>query len=187
AGPLELPFPHFNRRPGPMRRSLLPAALLACTLAATTFVGAVLVAMLLMVTCARAGEPVFRITPDTLRASAIGEWLASLSLENHGDWGLYPDSLSMDWVSTDPDSRSLLRWAMPYQVRGYTVAIVSQPGSGRSSGLPDQSGPASVAAVSAALERLEHAPGVDALRVLVWGQDDGATTALLAGVRHPEV
>ena len=275
-----------------MRRSLLPAALLACTLAAT----------MLVASHARAGEPVFRITPDTLRASELGEWRASLSIENHGDWGLYADSLYMDWVSADPDSssaphrgtrdlnaliklappagtgestglewsapaefergrvvfrlsahdakkahyamsvaarvvgsdlsdahpslllkagsqqvelvilpadttgsaarstpavlyvpptgtpaRSLLRWAMPYQARGYTLGIVSQPGSGRSSGASDQSGPASVAAVSAALERLEHANGVDAQRVLVWGQDDGATTALLAAVRHPEL
>ena len=275
-----------------MRRFLLPAALLVCALAAT----------LLVATIAGAASPVFRILPDTLRASELGEWQASLSIENHGEWGLYPDSLTMDWVNADPDSssaarhgtrdlnpliklappagtgestglqwsapaefergsvtfhlsahdakklrytmsatarvvgsdlsdahpsillkaggqqvelvilpadttdtgaritpavlyvppagtaaRSLLRWAMPYQRRGYVVAIVSQPGSGRSSGTLDQSGPASVAAVNAALERLEHAPGVDAQRLLVWGQDDGATTALLAAVRHPEL
>ena len=80
-----------------------------------------------------------------------------------------------------------MRWAMPYQSRGYTIAVVSQPGSGRTSGVADESGPASVAGVQAALERLEHEPGVDAKRLLLWGQSDGATTALLAGVRHPEL
>ena len=84
-------------------------------------------------------------------------------------------------------ARSLLRWAIPYQSRGYAVAIVSQPGSGRSSGTHDASGPASVAAVNAALERVAKEPGVDAKRLLLWGQSDGATTALLAGVRHPEL
>lgn len=248
---------------------------------------------------ARAAESVFRVSPDTLRADEMGEWRANLSLENHGAWGLYPDSLFMDWESADPDStrlprrgtrdlhaliklvppagagdatglgwsapaefergtvvfrvmahdaqkashsfsatvrvagsdladanpslllkaagqqvelvvmpadssarpaptvlyvppagtpaRTLLRWAIPHRHRGYAVAIVSQPGSGRSSGMADQSGPASVAAVSAALDRLGHEPGVDAKRVVLWGQGDGGTTALLAAVRHPEL
>jgi hypothetical protein len=270
-----------------MRPILTPATTLACLgLAAMLAAGP-----------ARAGAPVFRITPDTLRADMDGEWRANLVLENHGEWGLYPDSLSMDWLSADPDSgsaprrgtrdlntivklaapasageatsigwtapaefdrgtlvfhigahdvkqtrytvsatvqvlgsaqsdaypselvkagaqqvelvvvaaeqaqqpsaamlyvppsgtsaRSLLRWTLAFHSRGYTVAVLSPPGSGRSSGTWDQSGPAAVAAVNAALDRLAHVPGVDAKRLLLWGQGDGATTALLAGVRHP--
>jgi pimeloyl-ACP methyl ester carboxylesterase len=242
---------------------------------------------------------VFHVVPDTLRGDLNGEWQANLMLDNHGEFGLYPDSLSMDWVSTDPDSagtpthgtrdlsvlvklaspasagettgiswtapadfdsgtlvfhigahdaqkarfvltatvrvlgsdlsdahpsvilkagaqqvelvvmapegaglpgptilyvpragtaaRSLLRWSRPYRSRGYTIAIVGPPGAGRSSGAPDESGPASVGAVNAALERLAHEPGVDAKRVVVWGEGDGAGTALLAGVKHPEL
>lgn len=267
-----------------MRRSPLMAALLAC------FMGA---------SGARAADPVFRASPDTLRANDLGEWRATLTLENRSQWGLYPDSLTIDWVSADPDSsaaprsgttdmnslvrlvapasagestglewsapaefergtlvfrmaahdaqkthysvsarvpvagsdlydahpslllasgdrkvellilpadstarpapavlyvppsgtaaRSLLRWSMPFVIRGYTVAIVSQAGSGRSSGPADRSGPASVAGVSAAIDRVVHAPGVDGARVLVWGQGDGATTALLAAAKHPEL
>ena len=272
-----------------MRRTLLPAALLA-------WLG---VAAGLVASSARAGAPAFHVVPDTLRGDMDGSWRANLMLENHGEWGLYPDSLMLDWVNADPDSssaprrgtndlsaliklatpagvgestgigwsapadfergtlvfhigahdaqktryalsatvrvlggelsdahpslllkaggqqvelvivkpeeavqpaatilyvapsgtaaRSLLRWSLTYRSRGYNVAIVSQPGSGRSSGAPDQSGPASVAAVNAALDRLAHEPDVDVKRLVVWGQGDAATTALLAGVRHPEL
>jgi pimeloyl-ACP methyl ester carboxylesterase len=272
-----------------MRPILTPATTLAC-------LG---VAALLAAAPARAGAPVFHITPDTLSADMDGEWRANLVLENHGEWGLYPDSLAMDWVSADPDSgnrprrgtrdlnslvrlatpasageatgvgwtspaefdrgtlvfrigahdaqktrysltatvrvlgsalsdafpsellkagaqqvelvvvtpeeaqqptpallyvppagtdaRSLLRWTLMFRSRGYTVGVVSPPGSGRSSGAWDQSGPASVAGVAAALDRLARVPGVDGKRMLLWGQGDGATTALLAGVRHPEL
>jgi dienelactone hydrolase len=267
-----------------MRRTPLVALLFACSLVAPG---------------ARAADPVFRVTPDSLRANELGEWRANLTLENHGEWGLYADSLTMDWVNADPDSsslprhgtrdlnaivrlaspasagestglewsapaefergtlvfhisahdaqktryaasgsarvvgseladahpslmlanggqqvelvmfpadssarpapavlyvppagttaRSLLRWALPYQIRGYTMAIVSQSGSGRTSGVPDASGPASVAAVNAALDRLAHEPGVDAKRIVIWGQGDGATTGLLAAAGHPEL
>ena len=241
----------------------------------------------------------FTVTPSTLRADELGQWRASLTLENKGQWGLYADSLAMDWVNADPDSsdrprhetrpmgvlvslmqpasagestgiewtapadfergmlvfrvvahdaqktvfhlsttvqvvgsdlsdlhppvllslgqnrvemvvldadssvrpapavlyvppsgtsaRSLMRWAMPYMLRGNTMAIVSLPGSGRSTGSPDHAGPASVAAVNAALERLLHQPSVDPKRVVVWGQDEGAASALLAAVSHPEL
>jgi fermentation-respiration switch protein FrsA (DUF1100 family) len=44
-----------------------------------------------------------------------------------------------------------------------------------------------VAGVAAALDRLARVPGVDGKRMLLWGQGDGASTALLAGVRHPEL
>ena len=230
-----------------MRRVLPRNAAHACARVAASAV-----VVLLVAARARAGAPVFKIVPDTLRASDMGEWRASLMLENHGEWGLYPDTLYMDWVSNDPDAsdaprrgtrdlnalvklatpaavgdatgvewtspsefergtltfritahdaqktryslsanatvvgsdlgdahpslmlkagaqvaelvmvaadeavrpapvilyvppsgiaaRSLLHWAMPYHSRGYAVAIVSQPGSGRSGGAPDASG-----------------------------------------------
>ena len=106
-----------------MRRFLLPAALLVCALAAT----------LLVATIAGAASPVFRILPDTLRASELGEWQASLSIENHGEWGLYPDSLTMDWVNADPDSSSAAR----HGTRDLNPLIKLAPpaGTGESTGL----------------------------------------------------
>src|SRR5437764_3801896 len=236
-----------------------------------------LLACLALAPRARAADPVFRVTPDTVRADRTGSWRLRLRLENHSEWGLYPDTLDLFQVSEDPDSsdqprrasrslavmvhtmspasagdvtgfdwsgpadfergtlvfrivahdvrknvfalaetvlvagsalgdayppvlldihgrrvemailpadsalrpapavlfvprsgtpaRSLLRWALVPRARGVTVALVSLPGSGRTSGEPDRAGPASAAAVEAALLRLEGEPGVDRGRV----------------------
>lgn len=252
-----------------------------------------------LATAAHAGVPLFTVGPDSLRADQAGNWHASLSLQNLGDWGFYPDSLtveyrddapersdvprttvrslapfirlispigtkdtgSMDWnapaefdrgtlvfhmrghdanhqafalsatvrvagnalseacppillgqqaARTDmaivrPDStrlpapgllfvppqgtsaRSLLRWCAALTLRGYSVAVVSLPGSGRSEGGPDRAGPASVAAVREAIDVLARDPSVDHGRVVLWGQREGATTALLAAVDHPGI
>ena len=48
--------------------------------------------------------PVFKVSPDTLRADEAGYWHADLTIRNTGEIGLYPDSLSVDWVSADPES-----------------------------------------------------------------------------------
>lgn len=84
-------------------------------------------------------------------------------------------------------ARMALRWALQFAGRGYAVSVVSLPGSGRSPGPSDRAGPASVAAVEAALARLVKEPGVNGKRLAVWGLGDGGSTALLAAVRHPEL
>lgn len=81
-------------------------------------------------------------------------------------------------------ARSLVRWSLALVERGHTVAIVGPPGTGSSQGPDDRSGPASVAAVTAALERLVREPACDARRVLLWGEAEGATTAILAAAQQ---
>ena len=248
---------------------------------------------------AAGAPPAFRMEPDTVRADDTGNWHAALVIENKADFGLYADSLTMEWRSDDPDStpgprsglsplmglvhviapasagettgmqwtapadfergtivfhlvthdggrnvyrssarvivagnylydlfprevlkqgsqsvdvvvmpadttarpapgllyvppadvtaRGSMRGFVSYRARGMTVAIVSLPGMGRSSGRPDRAGPASVAAVDAALARLARDPSVDPKRIAVWGVSEGATTALLAAAKHPEL
>ncbi len=84
-------------------------------------------------------------------------------------------------------ARSLVRWSLGLVERGYAVALLGPPGTGGSQGPDDHSGPASRAAVGAALARLKAEPACDARRTLLWGEDDGATTALLAAVDHAEL
>jgi hypothetical protein len=276
-----------------MRTSFLRAFLLAaCGLG---FAGA---------SARAAGPATFEITPDTLRADADGTWRATLRVHNAGEWGLYPDSLSLEWRRLDDEpsvaaregtssltslihiiqpagtgettgldwnapadfergtlqfrlymhdakktpyaleksvvvagsdlydrcqralldvaggrkvevvevpaasvegeaqgptpallyvppagvtARQTLRWANQHAMRGTAVGIVSLPGSGGSTGPSDRAGPASVAAVESALAWLAKQPGVDGKRVAVWGLGDGASTALLAAVKHPEL
>ena len=243
--------------------------------------------------------PVFRIDPDTLYADDTGNWHAGLVIENKAGYGLYADSLTMEWRSDDPDSTpgprtglqplmglvaviapasagetTGMQWTSPADFErgaivfrlvthdgqknvyhstarvtvagnylfdkyprellksgrdvvdvvvmsadtsarpapgllyvppagvsaracmrqfvslvsiGNTVAVVSLPGAGRSGGRADEAGPASVAAVDAAIARLAKDPSVDPKRIGIWGVDDGATTALLAAVKHPEL
>src|SRR5262249_43563687 len=71
--------------------------------------------------------------------------------------------------------------------RGYSVALVGPPGAGASQGPDDHAGPASVAAVHAALARVGADPGFDAKKLVLWGSRLGATTALLAAAKHPEL
>jgi hypothetical protein len=243
--------------------------------------------------------PVFSIDPDTLYADDTGNWHAGLVIENKAGYGLYADSLTMEWRSDDPDSTpgprsgvqplmglvaviapasagesTGMQWTSPADFErgtivfrlvthdgqknvyhstarvtvagnylfdkfprellksgrdvvdvvvmsadtsarpapgllyvppagvsaracmrqfvslvsiGNTVAVVSLPGAGRSGGRADEAGPASVAAVDAAIARLAKDPSVDPKRIGIWGVEDGATTALLAAVKHPEL
>jgi len=243
--------------------------------------------------------PVFSIDPDTLYADDTGNWHAGLVIENKAGYGLYADSLTMEWRSDDPDSTpgprsgvqplmglvaviapasagesTGMQWTSPADFErgtivfrlvthdgqknvyhstarvtvagnylfdkfprellksgrdvvdvvvmsadtsarpapgllyvppagvsarvcmrqfvslvaiGNTVAVVSLPGAGRSGGRADEAGPASVAAVDAAIARLAKDPSVDPKRIGIWGVNDGATTALLAAVKHPEL
>jgi len=248
---------------------------------------------------AQGTPPGFRIEPDTLRADETGVWSANLVIQNKGAYGIYADSLSMEWRSDDEENsdaprsgltplrgivqviapasagettgmqwtapadfergtlvfhlvthdfqknvfrstarvvvagsqlydlyprellkqgnetvevvvmpadtiarpapglvyvpsagvsaRAAMRAAIPLRGRGMTVALVSLPGTGRSSGRPDRAGPASVAAVDAAIGRLARESSVDAKHLAVWGANEGATTALLAAAKHPEL
>jgi dipeptidyl aminopeptidase/acylaminoacyl peptidase len=70
---------------------------------------------------------------------------------------------------------------------GTAILLVSQPGYGRSEGSPDWAGPATIAALSAALDRLENTPGVDSKRIGIWGISRGATAATLLAAKRPEV
>jgi hypothetical protein len=84
-------------------------------------------------------------------------------------------------------ARMALRWARQLASLNFAVEIMSLPGTGGTSGPADHAGPTSVAAVEAALAHLARSPGVDGKRLAVWGLGDGASTALLAAVRHPEL
>lgn len=280
------PLPHSPAPPVSSRRWSAAAAASGALLVLASLVGAA------------DAPPTFKIVPDTLRADSLGIWRASLAVENHSEWGLYPDSLTLEWRSLDDEpsaaprqgttpltalvramepasagdatgilwsapadfergmltfhfhlhdakkrpfalratvpvvgndlfdryprvlleaggrkvevvdvpapgpgpapgvlyvppagvsARMALRWASQLTQRGHTVSIVSQPGTGGSTGDADRAGPASVAAVEAALAHLARVPGVDARRLAVWGLGDGGTAALLAAARHPEL
>lgn len=286
----------MSPRPVPPPRSARPAF-------ASSRAVLVLAAVFLLA-AGRAGAaeerpPTFTVTPDTIRADSTGVWRAGLRIENHGEWGLYPDSLALEWRNLDDEpntaprqgrmsltpllhalgpagagestgldwnspadfgrgtltfhlhlhdakkrahalertvivagndlfdrhpavlltdaggrkvevvdipaggpgpvaglvyvppagvsARMVLRWARGLARLGNAVTIVNQPGTGLSAGAPDRAGPASVAAVEAALAHLARAPGVDGKRLAIWGLGDGGTTALLAAARHPEL
>jgi len=87
----------------------------------------------------------------------------------------------------DQGSNARLMLGRAYQLsrRGYAIMVASMPGYGLSSGSADLGGPATVQAMSAALDALAHAPGVDPGRLAVWGISRGAgVAAALATQRH---
>ncbi len=49
------------------------------------------------------GAPTLSVSPDSLRADSSGVWHASLRVDNHSEWGLYPDSLVLEWRSLDTE------------------------------------------------------------------------------------
>ena len=253
-----------------------------------------------LATAAHGATPSLVVTPDTLRADATGVWNTELLLVNtDGKSGLYPDSLTLEFTSDDPDrsdhpktgtialttfvrlmppvgagetggvtwsapadfdrgrlvfrmlahdaehhpialearvpvigselsdthppilleaagqrtdmvvleadssrrpaptivyappqgssARGLMRWGLTMVARGYNVAIVSPQGSGRSSGTPDRAGPATVGTLVAAVRQVAKVASGDPKRILLWGQREGATAALLAAVQLPEI
>lgn len=77
-------------------------------------------------------------------------------------------------------ARSLMRWGAGVAARGWNVGVVSLPGAGRSTGESDGAGPASVGLVGAAVRELARTTGVDPARIVLWGEREGGTTALLA-------
>jgi dienelactone hydrolase len=83
------------------------------------------------------------------------------------------------------NARRGLSTALSLASRGYSVMLVSLPGYGTSEGPADLSGPHTVAALGAALDRLKSSPGVDSTHVGAWGDDRGAgAVALLASQRR---
>jgi pimeloyl-ACP methyl ester carboxylesterase len=85
------------------------------------------------------------------------------------------------------NARKMLRTALLLSHRGYTVALVSQPGYGLSAGPPDLMGPATVRAALAALDLLAVSPRVDPKRLGVWGVERGATVAMELAMRRGDL
>lgn len=84
-------------------------------------------------------------------------------------------------------ARRQLALGLVLHEKGYAVTLVSLPGSGGSSGPADLSGPATTAAMDAALNELLHENGVDPAHVAVIGTGHGATAAALLAARNPKV
>lgn len=85
------------------------------------------------------------------------------------------------------NARRQLRQIKQLADRGYGVVAVSQPGYGTSAGPADLAGPATIAALEAALAELKRMPGIDPKRIAVWGVGRGGTAALVLGAKHPEL
>jgi len=84
-------------------------------------------------------------------------------------------------------ARQMLRVARTLHRAGFAVMLVSQPGYGRSEGPPDLMGPHTIAAASAAMDRLAREPGVDPGRLGAWGVSRGATVVTLLMTRRGDV
>jgi dipeptidyl aminopeptidase/acylaminoacyl peptidase len=84
----------------------------------------------------------------------------------------------------DSQSRDWMPLGCALSNRGYACMLVSLPGHGFSTGPRDFAGPASVKAVSRALDLLRRLPGTDSTRVGLWGFSEGATVAALVAARH---
>lgn len=84
-------------------------------------------------------------------------------------------------------ARAMLRMARSLSEQGMAVVCVSLPGYGASEGPPDFMGPASVRAVTLALDSLAASAGVDRRHLAIWGVSRGATVALLTAAQRPDV
>ena len=84
-------------------------------------------------------------------------------------------------------ARRLVPIALQIAARGINVIVVSPPGYGQSDGPADMAGPATLAALEAALAKLAALPGADRRQLAVWGTGRGATAALLLAARHPDI
>jgi len=85
------------------------------------------------------------------------------------------------------NARRMLRTARTMASRGYTVALVSMPGFGSSSGSKDLMGPASVTAASKVLDVLAKTEGIDATKLAAWGVSRGATVVAELAARRTDL
>ena len=85
------------------------------------------------------------------------------------------------------NARRMLRNARIVASRGFTVALVSMPGFGLSSGPLDLMGPASVTAASKVLDALAKSEGVDATKLAAWGVSRGATVVAELATRRSDL
>jgi predicted esterase len=109
------------------------------------------------------------------------EWTALLPAANANGAGLL--MLRDQGASGDAD----LLAAMDYRRFGFTVLLVSPPGTAGSSGPADNAGPASLAAAQVALDTLAHTAGVTPERIAVLGRGAGGTLALLLAEKRPDL
>ena len=84
-------------------------------------------------------------------------------------------------------ARHMIRMARQLAARGFTVALVSMPGYGQSSGPPELMGPRSVAAAEGVLDVLERTAAADSTRIAAWGISRGATVAAELAARRPDL
>jgi len=84
-------------------------------------------------------------------------------------------------------ARQMLLDARRLVVRGYAVMLVSMPGFGQSEGPADFVGPATVRALSAALDRLTAWRGADPKRIAAWGIARGAAAVTLLAQRRSDL
>lgn len=84
-------------------------------------------------------------------------------------------------------ARQMLRRARTLSREGFAVMLMSQPGYGLSEGPADEMGPRTIAAASAALDRLARSPGVDSTRLGALGFSRGATVVTLLMTRRGDV
>jgi pimeloyl-ACP methyl ester carboxylesterase len=87
-------------------------------------------------------------------------------------------------LSPGVPARSQVRGSRAFHNRGYAVVLVSAPGWGLSRGTSDRAGAADIAAADAGIRVALQEPGIDPARVALWGHGRGATTALLASIKH---
>ena len=77
--------------------------------------------------------------------------------------------------------------AIQLSSQGFSVVVVTPPGTGGSQGPADFAGPASLAGALVALDTLANMPGVARTRLGVWGVGTGGTLALLLANARPEI
>ena len=84
-------------------------------------------------------------------------------------------------------ARTMLPFMRMLARRGFAVLALSQPGYGLSDGPADFGGPATLQAVSDAIDALKREPGVNAGRVAVWGISRGASPAVGIAERRKDL
>lgn len=139
------------------------------------------------------------VIPLTARAVVIGsdldEEAPSRILGKSGDEviTLYADTFTgptpaVVWLTESGQAaRSRLRSALALRARGWTTVIVSSPGWGLSNPASAPSSTGEVAALAVGIRSAMSDPRIDSERVVVWGVDRSAATALRAASHEPRL